>query len=78
MSERNKGYGYIILELALIQAKKFGFKKIRVNCDDTNIASKKIIIKNGGVADKKSYTTKNGTSSSYIIDLDKKIKTIQK
>lgn len=71
-SERNKGYGNIILELALKQARKLGFSKIRINCDDTNIPSKKIIIKNGGIVDIKSYTTKNGTSSSYIINLDEK------
>ena len=31
--------------------------------------SKKIIIKNGGVVDIKSYKTNEGFSSSYIIDL---------
>lgn len=69
-SERGKGYGNIILALALKEAKKLGFEKIRVNCNNDNIASKKIILKNNGVIDIKNYKTKDGTSSSYIIKLD--------
>ena len=71
-SERNKGYGNIILHFALIEAEKLGFKKIRINCDNKNIYSKKIILKNGGVIDIKNYSTKDGTSSSYVIDLNEK------
>ena len=70
-SERKKGYGNIILSLALEEAKQLGFNKIRINCDDNNIPSKKIIIKNGGIVDIKSYKTEHGTSSSYIIILNK-------
>lgn len=69
-SERQKGYGNIILMLALKEAKKLGFNKIRINCDNNNIASKKIILKNGGIVDIKNYKTKDGFSSSYIINLD--------
>ena len=39
LSERNKGYGNTILFLALKEAKKLGFKKIRINCNDKNILS---------------------------------------
>ena len=67
--ERNKGYGNKILLLGLIEAKKLGFDKVRINCDDNNIASKKVIINNGGIIDIKSYKTKNGTSTSYVISL---------
>ena len=69
LSKRNKGYGNIILNLALKEAKKLGFKKIRINCDDNNIASKKIILNNVGKVDIKIYKTKDGTSSSYIIEV---------
>ena len=69
---RNKGYGTIMLNLALEKCKEFGFKTIRINCDDKNIASKKIIEKNGGKMDINSYKTKNGTSSSYLITLNNK------
>lgn len=71
-SERQKGYGNIILDLVLKEAKRLNFNKIRINCDDNNIPSKKVILKNGGIVDIKSYKTKDGTSSSYIINLDEK------
>ena len=58
-----------MLNLALEKCKKFGFKTVRINCDDKNIASKRIIEKNGGKIDIKSYKTKDGISSSYIIYL---------
>ena len=70
-SERGNGYGNIILELALKEASRLGFKVIRINCDNKNEPSKKIIIKNGGVVDIKDYKTSEGISSSYIINLDK-------
>lgn len=69
-SERRKGYGNIILKLGLIKAKELGFKKLRINCDNNNIPSKKIIINNDGKIDIKDYKTKDGFSTSYIIDLD--------
>lgn len=72
-SERNKGYGNIILKLALIETYNIGFKKVRINCDDNNEFSKKIILKNGGCVDIANYITKDGTSSSYIIKLEEKI-----
>jgi len=48
-SKRNKGYGKRILELALQKAKEQGIHKVLVTCDETNIASKKIIEANGGI-----------------------------
>lgn len=68
-SKRGKGYGNLILLLALEEAKKIGLKKVRINCDNNNIASKKLIIKNGGKEDIINYETKDGYSTSYIIKL---------
>jgi len=48
-SKRNQGYGKKILELALAKAKALGLTEVLVTCDETNIASKKIIEANGGV-----------------------------
>ncbi len=48
-SKRRRGYGTAILRLALLKAKKLGLKKVLVTCDTTNIGSRKIIEKNGGV-----------------------------
>ena len=71
-SDRKKGYGNIILKLALKEAKKMGFKQIRINCDNNNIPSKKVIMNNGGQVNIANYKTKEGFSSSYIILLDEK------
>lgn len=67
--QRRKGYGNIILNLGLEKAKKLGFKHIRINCDNKNIASKKVILKNGGKEDIINYKTKDGYSTSYLIDI---------
>ncbi|MBI2639007.1 GNAT family N-acetyltransferase [Candidatus Peregrinibacteria bacterium] len=48
-TERKKGYGKKILELALPKARKLGIKKVLVTCDETNTASRKIIEYCGGV-----------------------------
>ncbi len=48
-SERRKGYGTLILKLALIEAKKLGLSRVLITCDEENIGSAKIIEKNGGV-----------------------------
>ena len=46
---RGKGYGTKILELGLLESAKLGLKKLLVTCDKSNIASARIIEKNGGV-----------------------------
>jgi len=48
-SKRNQGYGKELLKLALPKAKALGLTKVLVTCDESNIASKKIIEVNGGV-----------------------------
>ncbi|MFC1622953.1 GNAT family N-acetyltransferase [Patescibacteria group bacterium] len=48
-TERRKGYGKKILELTLPKAQQLGIKKVLITCDDVNVASWKIIEKNGGV-----------------------------
>jgi len=48
-SKRKMGYGKKILELALQEAKKMGFKKVLLTCDDDNVGSRKIIEANRGV-----------------------------
>ncbi len=53
-SKRKQGYGTKILKLALIEAKKLGIDFALITCDETNIGSKKIIEKNGGIFEKAS------------------------
>lgn len=69
LSERGKGYSNEMIQLALNEMKKYGFKSVRVNCNNENIPSKKAIIKNGGVIDIKDYKSNTGISSSYLIDI---------
>lgn len=47
-SARKKGYGMKILELVLPKAKELGLQKALVTCDESNVASKKIIERNKG------------------------------
>ena len=48
-SKRGKGYGKLILQLGLEEARKIGISKALITCDYDNIASRKIIEENGGV-----------------------------
>jgi len=47
-SERRKGYGTAMLTLALEKARARGLKRVMLTCDADNIASEKIIERNGG------------------------------
>ena len=51
-SQRKRGYASEILKLTLIEAAKCGFSKILITCNEPNIASAKVIEKNGGVLEK--------------------------
>ena len=54
----NQGYGNILLKLGLEKAKELGLKdKVLITCDDDNIASAKIIEKNGGILENKIQNT---------------------
>ena len=47
-AERNKGYAKAQLGLALLEAKKLGLDSVRIVCRDTNTASRRTILANGG------------------------------
>lgn len=48
-SEWNKGYGTLMLKLALEKAKEMGLSKVLLTCDDDNPASAKVMENNGAV-----------------------------
>lgn len=48
-SEWNKGYGTLMLKLALEKAKEMGLSKVLITCDDDNLASAKVMENNGAV-----------------------------
>lgn len=69
-SKRNKGYGTEALRLGLLKAKSIGLKSVYINCLKNNIASIRIVEKNGGVQrDKKMKVVDNSGSVHYIIKL---------
>lgn len=49
---RGKGYGIRILELGIEKAKELNIKKLLLSCKKSNIASQKVIERNGGVLEK--------------------------
>ena len=68
-SERRKGYGTLILELTLEKAKDLGLDKVLLTCDTDNVASAKIIEKNGGKLAGQAISNKNGKQiSRYWIE----------
>lgn len=69
-SERRKGYATQMLRLNIQNARRMGIEKILVTCDDTNFASEKTIVKNGGVFEK--IIEVDGCNiKRYWIDTDK-------
>lgn len=69
-SERQKGYGTLILQLTLEKAKILGLEKVLLTCDTDNIASAKIIEKNGGKFIGHAISEKSGKQiSQYRIEI---------
>ena len=68
-TERRKGYGYKILELALKKAHEIGLKKVMITCNDDNIGSIKVIEKNGGILKDKVQTEEEGLVRHYWIEV---------
>lgn len=48
-SKRRQGYGTELLHLGLIKALEHGLTRALVTCDETNVASRKVIEHNGGI-----------------------------
>jgi predicted acetyltransferase len=69
-SQRGKGYGNKILELVLPKARELGIHKALLTCDVTNIVSRKIIEKNGGLLENKIPNPETGVDKlRYWIDI---------
>lgn len=64
--ERRKGYAGEMLKLILPVCREFGENRILVTCDKENEASRRTIIKNGGVLENE-VTDTTGLSKSGII-----------
>jgi predicted acetyltransferase len=69
-SERQRGYGTQILRLTLDKARELGLKRVLVTADTPNIASWRIIEKNGGVLYSEALSQNTGELlRKYWIDL---------
>jgi predicted acetyltransferase len=69
-SERSRGFGTLILRLALEKARGIKLEKVLLTCDADNAASARIIEKNGGRLDKQIIYEKTGKLiSRYWIEL---------
>jgi predicted acetyltransferase len=69
-SQRRKGYGTKMLALALEKARAMGLKRVLITCDPANVASARIIQKNGGRLFSESAAKNGRLTSRYWIDLD--------
>jgi predicted acetyltransferase len=47
-SKRRRGYGTALLRMGLEKAHERGLHRVLLTCDETNLASRKVIEKNGG------------------------------
>lgn len=61
-SQRGKGYASEMLKLALDEFKNTNIENILITCKDFNIASKKVIEKNGGICE----NTYNNDGYTYL------------
>ena len=69
-SMRGKGYGTLMLALALDKARQLGLGRALITCDRANIASARVIRKNGGVLASESPSAGDGVMKQrYWIDL---------
>lgn len=69
-SKRGKGYATKMLKLALDEFRKIGKDKVLITCKDFNIASKRVIEKNGGIYENSYYCEEEGcTYLRYWISL---------
>ncbi len=72
-SERSKGYGTLMLKLALEKAKAIGIERVLITCAKDNTASQRLILKNGGVLDSESYSEQAGRiTQRYWVELGKR------
>lgn len=69
-NERNKGYGTKILELLLEICKELKMEEVCVSCHENNMASKKVIEKNGGKLEK-TFSDLSLIGFKYWIKLEK-------
>ena len=59
-SERGKGYATLMVKLVLDKARELGLERVLITCDKDNLASARVIQKNGGKLDSESISKQTG------------------
>jgi predicted acetyltransferase len=59
-SERRKGYGHHVLALTIAEARRAALERLFLTCEETNVASTRIIEAAGGVEIEGSISPRNG------------------
>ena len=73
-SQRGKGYATVLLRMVLEEARGLGLSGVLVTCDEINIASARVIEKNGGKLINKVVAEEGGQLvRRYWIELESKI-----
>lgn len=68
-SARRRGLGTTLLRLTLKRAQAIGLTRVRITCDADNVASIRVIEKNGGALDAEVHSLERGTLiRQYWID----------
>ncbi len=68
-SYRGKGYGGVMLALALEVTKDMGMKRVLVTCNKDNIVSEKTIVKIGGIFESEEIEDNGNIVRRFWIDL---------
>lgn len=68
-SERRKGYGTLIIKLALEECKKLNINKVLICCDKDNVGSAKTIINNGGILENEIVNDDLTITQRYWIEI---------
>ena len=58
--ERGRGYASLMLQLVLEETQRRGIERVLVTCASENLASRRVIEKNGGVLDSESFSEQAG------------------
>jgi predicted acetyltransferase len=67
--KRRRGYATAALRLLLPVAREIGLPRLQITCDDDNEPSRRVIVANGGIFERR-YPVENGkTKLSFWIDL---------
>jgi predicted acetyltransferase len=64
-SERNKGYATLMLAQTILEAKSLGLKELLITAASENMASRKVIEKNGGFLEAERYSRVAGRLTAY-------------